>query len=289
MDDRGFRGRWLREALKRPSRETWTLLSWNVNGRVGDLFARQLDQVLERKPDVLALQEVKLSSYPAWCERLTSEGYSVVSAVDLARLPYPKVTPAIRRTYFNLTASIFPLAQLPGLIFSNPREARVAFPEKYVAARIALGHDSVEVHNAHLPPGSTRGEIKIQAFRAIRRRVDNAVTAARVLCGDFNTPRSEDEHGVTTWAGAHPKLRDPWDKAERSILEHPVFRDVYRERHHRGAEFPVSHVTRGIGRRYDHIYASRKIDVVTCNYLEDWRREQQLSDHAPVEAKFVRP
>jgi hypothetical protein len=49
-----------------------------------------LDKVLELAPDVLALQEVTLGSYPAWLEGLEAAYYSSVSTADLARLPYPE-------------------------------------------------------------------------------------------------------------------------------------------------------------------------------------------------------
>jgi hypothetical protein len=63
------------------------ILSWNVNGRVQGACRRQLDRVLGIAPHVIALQEVTLGSYPAWLEGLEAADYSVVSTVDLARLP----------------------------------------------------------------------------------------------------------------------------------------------------------------------------------------------------------
>lgn len=65
------------------------LLSWNVNGRVGDAARRQSDAVLDRSPDLIALQEVTPGSYEPWCEDLTSAGYAVLSTIDLVALPYP--------------------------------------------------------------------------------------------------------------------------------------------------------------------------------------------------------
>ena len=53
-------------------------------GRAGQLRG-QLKAVLEREADVIALQEIREATYPAWREGLLAEGYSVVSAVDLSR------------------------------------------------------------------------------------------------------------------------------------------------------------------------------------------------------------
>jgi len=54
----------------------------------------------------------------------------------------------------------------------------------------------VDVHNAHLPPGATRGVIKVHAFEAIRRRLEASVAHPTVLCGDFNSPSFEGAKGV---------------------------------------------------------------------------------------------
>ena len=262
------------------------ILSWNVNGRVGSVGQRQLHSVLGAEPDVLALQEVTVASYPAWCGGLLAAGYSVLSTIDLLRLRSPAVDPPSERRYFNLIATPGRIAALPGLDFPEPEQARRAFAEKYIAARIRAREVELDIHNAHLPPGSTRGETKVRAFQAIRQRVDEPTSVPRILCGDFNTPQTEDDKGVTTWASAHPALREEWDAAERSVLEHPALRDVYRERHLAGTPFPASHFTRGVSRRYDHVYASPELKSVQSRYLTDWLREG-LSDHAAVEAEFV--
>ena len=259
------------------------LLSWNVNGRVGAACERQIERVVAEAPDVLALQEITLSSYPAWSRGLMGADYSVISTVDLVRLPYPEVKPPIVRKYFNVLATRGTVAGLSGLSFSDPEHARLSFPEKYIAARIHVANLELEVHNAHLPPGSSRGEIKVHAFRAIRARIDEPTDMPRVLCGDFNTPQAEDESGVTTWASAHRELRAEWEAAERGILEHPTLRDVYREVHPGGAAYPTSHFTRGTSRRYDHVLASPELSTMGCRYFTEWLADG-LSDHAAIEA-----
>jgi exonuclease III len=121
------------------------LISWNVNGRVSDACSAQVDALLGRAPDVLALQELTLASYPQWCEALLNAGFSVVSTVDLVGVAYPTVEPPIQRRYFNAIAARGVIAPLPGLAFPDPEQARVAFPEKYVAARIVLDDVELEV------------------------------------------------------------------------------------------------------------------------------------------------
>src|SRR3954451_16402833 len=104
------------------------ILSCNVNGRVRAALDRQMDRLLARKPDIVALQEVTMGSYAGWCRGLTQSGYSVASSVDLVARPYPPgpyATPPfppgrggqIERKYFNLAAARLPIAMLPGLTF----------------------------------------------------------------------------------------------------------------------------------------------------------------------------
>jgi hypothetical protein len=90
------------------------------------------------------------------------------------------------------------------------------------------------------------------------------------------TPRQEDDSSLTTWA----RRRDSaWDRAERSVLEHPALRDVYRALRKRGDAFPVSHFTGVTPRRNDHIYASPELHPTACEYLSSWLHSG-LSDHA---------
>lgn len=261
------------------------VLSWNLNGRSGKAAEKQVDAVRERSADVVCLQEVTRASYGIWMRALMAEGYALASTADLLTVPYPG---PIQRKYFNVTAARSPIAPLAGISFIDPEQREVAFPEKYLAARILIGRTEVDVHNAHLPPGSTRETIKVDAFEAIRRRIDEPTANPRVLCGDFNTPQGEDEESLVTWASAHPvAVQERWDAAERQVLEHPELRDAYRALHRDGDPYPVSHRTRGFNRRYDHIYASAELEPKACKYLMSWL-DDGLSDHAAVEAEFMR-
>jgi endonuclease/exonuclease/phosphatase family metal-dependent hydrolase len=257
--------------------------TWNVAGRQRRL-GTQVARVLSRTPDVVALQEITAATYQPWCERLASEGYTVLSSIDLLGIPYP---PPVIRKNFNIIAARHPINALPGLSFPDPEQARVAFPEKYLAARIVWEGVAVDFHNAHLPPGSTREIIKPHAFEAIRRRFDEATDCPQVLCGDFNTPAAEDDEGITTWGWKHPALREMWDKAEMGILRHPRLRDVYRELREAGEPFAWSHRTNSGPKRYDHIYVSDGLTAHSCKYWTEWVDDEKLSDHAALEAELT--
>jgi endonuclease/exonuclease/phosphatase family metal-dependent hydrolase len=274
------------------------VVSWNVAGRAGQLSA-QLDAVVGRAADVIALQEVSARTYRPWREGLLTAGYSILSAVELSLAPYPPPPYPerikqldIRRKNFNLTAARHPIASLAGLRFDDPEHARLSFPEKFVAAEVMVSGRLVEVHNVHAPPGSTRYVLKPQALAAVARRVDERPEVPQILCGDFNTPRPEREgERVRTWADLYPEVEAEWDAAERGILEHPRLRDAYRQVHRAGDPWPYSHRvknSRTPERRYDHIYVSDDFTVASCRYLSDWLNDD-LSDHAAVEADLQLP
>jgi endonuclease/exonuclease/phosphatase family metal-dependent hydrolase len=289
------------------------IISWNVNGRTEDAARRQLKAILRRKPDVLALQEVTFrpsqrspGSYAIWSDGLLRRGYSVVSTVDLVGLPYPEPdypTPPlplswqgrkhdhIQRKYFNLIASLHPMIALGGLAYGSDEEALLGFPEKHIAARIQLNRGEVDVHNTHLPPGVSRGLLKVHHFEAVRRRLDRDSGRRRILCGDFNAPESENLEGPSfdvegPWSerwSAEEKKR--WALAEKRVLANEALPDLYDA--HSGARPPASHYTgrNKTPRRYDHIFASSEIKRGRCVYLTRWIASG-LSDHAPVEAEL---
>jgi exonuclease III len=287
------------------------IVSANVNGRVKSAARRQLDAVLEHEPDVVALQEVTTGNYSDWCQGLTRAGYSVLSTVDPVALPYPPPPypsppfPArfeggrdqIRRTNFNLLAARHPIAALPGLSFPDPEEARFGFPEKFVAARVSIAGLEVDVHNAHVPPGAGRGLLKVHAFEAIRRRLDEQPDRPRVLCGDFNAPWDEDADGprIEPRRKWPEEIKQRWVEAERAIVANPELSDVYRDVHRPGQPFPASHFTgRGqslTGHRYDYVFATGDFETRRCEYLTGWLERddhgRRLSDHAPVIAELA--
>lgn len=279
------------------------VLSWNVNGRVGGALAKQLAAVLAQEPDVVALQEVTGGSYADWSRGLMDAGFSVLSTIDLLLLPYPPppypMPPfpraviregQIARKYMNVLASRHPIAMLPGLAFIDPEEVRFGFPEKYIAARTVVAGAELDLHNAHLPPGVSRGVVKLHAFEAIRRRIDASATTPRILCGDFNAPWTEDGDGpIVARGGPWPAdLVARWFEAESSVVRHPHLRDVYRDVHPSDTSFPASYYTAGTPRRYDYIFASSEWTTAACEYIDSSLERDaggaRLSDHAAVVA-----
>jgi exonuclease III len=262
------------------------LLSWNLAGYAGPTKDRQLDEVLNFDPDLIALQEVVLGSLRSWREGLGAEGFDVFTSdphlleMEGPFLPH-KGHRMGRRKNLNLIAAKAPIEPLDGFELA-PGDG---FPEKYLAGRVEIEGAMIDMHNVHTPPGSTTKMLKVEYWEAVLERVNRPTASARILCGDFNSPWSEDDAGFVTGGGRRdPDEERRWREAELGFLEHSELRDVYRAHHVPGERYAVSHL-RGADTpcRYDHVYVSRefRIESCRCEYLEDFLAEG-LSDHSPV-------
>lgn len=130
-------------------------------------------------------------------------------------------------------------------------------------------------------------------FEALHTRLATLCEHPRILCGDLNTPRAEHDDGTVEFWGAHHRPHtERWDRAERSVVlglgEHDL-PDLFRALNgYTGTDFSwfARRGGRSWGRRYDHVFASRRLRPTACRYLHVWR-EQGLSDHSAIEADFA--
>jgi exonuclease III len=192
-----------------------------------------------------------------------------------------------------LSASRFPITPL------DPTEFKVPWPECVLSAMVHLPGKDVELHNVHIPPGSN-GWTKIEMFEGIYKRLACRSEFARILCGDFNSPQAEYSDGsVVTWGQRIKKDgsikvekgHNRWGSGERSVLvglsEYDLI-DVFRSLNgyevdekswfmmRKGVEF---------SRRFDHVFASRSLGWINCEYLHGLRKKG-LSDHSPIVVEF---
>jgi exonuclease III len=273
------------------------LISWNLNGRRRDAIA-QMEALLVRAPDVIALQEVTRSSLPSLRRALERSGFThIADSFELAPRDFEPRGP---RRYGQLTASLYPLSpEAPSLV-------PVPWPERVLTVRLEAGAHSVILYNAHVPPGSSNGWIKIEMLNGIYRALAVHSDTPRILCGDFNTPQLEMAGGeVITWAQRHAAngewrilrtlrggLGSDWDTGERRVLsglaEYGLV-DVYRNLHGYAVTDTSWTLRRGgreVGRRFDHVFASRTLVPQSCEYLH-YLRDSRLSDHAPIEVTLT--
>ena len=259
-----------------------------------------MEAVLARAPDVIALQEVTTSSLPLLRSVLAEGGFTQLA--DSFALAPADFQPHGPRRYGQLTASRYPLTS------EAPSQIAVPWPERVLTVRLEVEGQGILLYNTHVPPGSSNGWIKIETLNGIYNALSARSETPRILCGDFNTPQFETANGeVVTWAQrptasgewriAHMFRGRPgneWDAGERRVLtglaEHDLV-DVYRSMHGYSAMDSSWILRRGertIGRRFDHVFASRALVPRSCEYLHHLRASG-LSDHAPIEVTFSLP
>jgi exonuclease III len=171
----------------------------------------------------------------------------------------------------------------------------VPWAETAVAAVTASAVGPVEIHCLHVP-NAANGWVKPDTLKAVRAGLEAAPAAARVVCGDLNTPRRELATGeVVSFARdsrgrLRPERGSDWDDAELGVvpgLRELGFRDAYRSLHGYESREPSWTWQRISGHsggwRLDHLFASEELEPHACVYHHEWR-DDGLSDHSALEA-----
>jgi exonuclease III len=238
-------------------------------------LAKQAESIAARTPDAVALQEITATTLPVWRVALAEAGLAhVESSLDAA--PATRAPAGPRRTGVLLAA------RAP--IEHAQTTPEVPWPETVLSGTVS----GIEVTVAHVP-NSRNGWIKVETLEGIVTGLAGRARDA-ILCGDFNTPRSERRDGtIITFARdqygrLRPERGERWDAAELSVLT-GLWPDAFRSLH--GYErkeiswnwprFPRS------GYRLDHMFST--LTPTRCEYLHDVRTTK-LSDHSAMEADF---
>jgi exonuclease III len=264
-------------------------MTWNVARRASRL-AEQAAALASRECDAVALQEVTNATLPLWRALLERIGLPHIRAsLDSAD---PRRTPASRRRTGVLVASRTAL-----------RDPLVTLPVPWSETAMSVTSDtaigSVEIHCLHVP-NAANGWVKARTLQAVRAGLEVAPRAARVVCGDLNTPRRELENEeVVSFARdsrgrLKPERGPEWDKAELGVvpgLRDLGYRDAFRSLHGYGSREPSWTWQRIAGHsggwRLDHLFTSAELSAVACTYHHAWR-DEGLSDHSALEADIVR-
>jgi exonuclease III len=160
------------------------LLSWNVAGRVRRV-EEQAAAIAEQPADVVALQEVRVTSMGAWRNALNALGYEHVRTTFDERNALVKQEPD--RRLGVLLASREPI---------DPIEApEIPWPERLMAARVWSRGEPIEVFNLHSPISQKPYQVKVRTLEAVATHVAQPSDTPRVICGDFNTPQYESREG----------------------------------------------------------------------------------------------
>jgi exodeoxyribonuclease-3 len=254
------------------------IATWNVNS----IRARK-DRVLawlsENQPDVLCVQETKVTDDIFPHEDLASVGYQ---AVVHGQKTYNGVALLTRDAASDVVRG-----------FSDDGDDQQA---RFIGATVA----GVRVFSAYIPNGSSLGsdkyQYKLEWLRRLRAYLDanESPDTPLLLSGDWNVaPEDRDVHDPLLWEG-DVLCTD----AEREALQAIVdwgFVDTFRMHCEEAGKFSwwdyrMLGFPKNKGLRIDHIYATESLSGVCTESVIDRgeRKGKGASDHAPVIAIFDR-
>ena len=251
------------------------LATWNVNS-----IRVRLPQVLEwlkkDKPDVLCLQETKITDGEFPVEAFRDAGYQAVYA---GQKTYNGVATLSRAPVGNV------INALPG----------ADGDQKRLLATVVNG---VRVINVYVPNGEEVGSekysYKLSWLKALEKFIARELKshAHLALLGDYNiAPEERDVHDPRRWEG-HVLFSDKERAAFQRLIKHGLT-DVFRRFEqpeksfswwdYRGGAFHRNH-----GLRIDHILCSAALASACrgCRIDIDPRKHERPSDHVPVMAEF---
>jgi exodeoxyribonuclease-3 len=250
------------------------IATWNVNG----LRARQdfvLHWLRARRPDVVGLQELKLTDEQFPADVFTAEGYGAVTHGQKA---------------WNGVAI---LSRKPAEVLQRGLPGQEEIGARLLTARI----EDLTFTTVYCPNGKSTGHEdfahKLRWFDALAEHLASSADASApaVLCGDFNVcPSALDSWGEEELAG-HIFHTDEERARIRRLLEWGLF-DVFRQKHPDTRAFSWwdyrdGAFHRGHGLRIDFLLATRSAleRVRSVEIDRDYRKKQDgltASDHAPV-------
>ena len=247
------------------------LATWNVNS-----LAVRLPQVLDwlaaHRPDVLCLQETKLTDDKFPHAALAAAGYELQW---FGQKTYNGVA------LLSRTAATGVVKNIPGL--GDP-QARV----------IAGTIDGVRVIGAYIPNGqdteSDKFVYKLRWLSALREWLATEMSAhpKLVLMGDYNiAPEDRDVHDPVLWAGQ--VLCTPEERAHFKGLIALGLSDAFRlfeqpPKSWSWWDYRNLAFRKNQGLRIDHILVSEALraSVTSCVIDKPTRKNERPSDHAPV-------
>ncbi|HNU10382.1 MAG TPA: exodeoxyribonuclease III [Rubrivivax sp.] len=247
------------------------LATWNVNS-LSVRLPQVLDWLAAQSPDVLALQETKLTDDRFPFDALAEAGWQ---AQCFGQKTYNGVALLSREPARETQRNI------PGF---DDEQARV----------IAASVGDLRVIGAYFPngqePGSDKFAYKMRWQDALREwvRAELAVHPALVLLGDFNVaPEDRDVHDPVAWAGQIHCT--PEERAQFQALLALGLHDAFRlfdqpPRSWSWWDYRNLAFRRNQGLRIDHILVSDALRarVRACTIDKAPRRNPRPSDHAPV-------
>ncbi len=252
------------------------IATWNVNS----LRARHdlvIDWLRRVEPDVLCLQETKVTDDEFPTEEFQRLGYAVIMSGEKS---YNGVAIASRRIMRDIRI---------GLLDASDQDEK-----RLISAKVGKVH----VFSCYVPNGkrldSESYAYKLHWLKQLRASLDAWAQPERdvVVCGDFNIATDErDLYSVEAFQG-----QTHFSDAERSALEQVKafgLKDTFRLHHEEGEQYSWWDYRAGAfrknqGLRIDYIFASNPL-AARCKEVTLDKQERELdkpSDHIPVIAEF---
>ena len=253
----------------------FSIATWNVNSlRVR--LPHVLDWLNSEKPDVLALQETKLTDENFPTEEFLQIGYQAIYSGQ--------------KTYNGVAT----LSKLPA------NNIITALPNYEDTQKRVLCADigDVTILNLYVPNGSEVGSekyaYKLEWFSHLRVFVSDLLSADRklVILGDFNVaPEDRDVHDPEEWVGS--VLVSDAERTEFRKLLAAGLSDTFRlfeqeEKSFSWWDYRSAAFRRNRGLRIDHILVNQALAEVckACRIDQRPRKLERPSDHTPVIAEF---
>jgi exodeoxyribonuclease-3 len=251
------------------------IASWNVNSlRVR--LPQVLDWIAAHQPDLLGLQETKLTDENFPVEAIRAAGYE---AAFSGQKTYNGVA------ILSKVAATEVVTDLPGLDDPQRRVLAATFGDLRLLNLYVVNGQAV---------GSEKFDYKLRWLEALRAYVEKQAKRydKLVLIGDFNiAPDDRDCHDPTLW-----RERVLCSTPERDALQQLLdlgLSDTFRRFEQEPNTFSwwdyrAAGFRRNLGLRIDLILASQALaKSCTASYVDPGpRRLEQPSDHAPVVAEF---
>ena len=271
-------------------------ISWNI-GRKINLVEDQLKIIEDKKPDIIAFQEVTYNSFGKIKDLIRSKykfiNFSLDLIIDSKVLVGPRKLGVLVATNFKT-------------VLRDINEFKLPWRERILNLDIYTGSKKLNFNSAYIPPGSSNGWIKIETLEGIFNGLNKKTDEPKILCGDFNIPQAETFKGqLITFAQkikqkGKPKLKKSfrggsgsrWDLAERNLFENLKtlgIQDAFRKVNgFKKEDYSFEIIRKGkvvSRRRFDHFFTSDDIKITKIEYLHSYRLEK-LSDHSPIMIDF---
>jgi exodeoxyribonuclease-3 len=251
------------------------IATWNVNSlRVR--LPHVLDWLSSENPDVLALQETKLTDEDFPAEQFLQIGYQAIYSGQ--------------KTYNGVAT----LSKLPA------KNIITALPHYEDTQKRVLCADigDVTILNLYVPNGSEMGSAKyaykLEWFSRLHPFVGDLLATGKklVVLGDFNVaPEDRDVHDPEEWAGS-VLVSEPERTEFRKLLSAGLS-DAFRlfeqeEKSFSWWDYRAVAFRRNRGLRIDHILVNQSLAGVckACRIDKRPRTLERPSDHVPVIAEF---